>query len=231
MSEYELAEIRENLELKPDLELMDILKKGNEDEWQEGVFKVIEGILVKRGLKPPERKPSPAKNDIKQDLTPIDTTNKYYGVRGWLLFFCSLQIIFKPALTVFLWIFSSKQLDKVFRIYPALKTVSFFEIVIGSIVLIYGFSIGIIIFAKKNDAVQATKTFLWVNLAATIFLSLIPFFAGLPSNVQKYFGSQLIRNLAGMLVYFSIWITYFNRSKRVKATFPVSSVQHNKNNG
>lgn len=115
------------------------------------------------------------------------------GVGGWLAFFCLCTIAIVPAFAV-----------KSFIAMPSLITAPF--LALGVLSLAAGISVG----RRSSCALAMTNVYLWVDfaiavaaIAAGALLANVPLISG---GIEGAIGA-------------SIWLAYFARSRRVRATF------------
>ncbi len=124
----------------------------------------------------------------------------YYGVKGWLLFFVISMTILSPLYNVYELIQisalgSSSELEVV-------SGIIFFAIIISEIIAIVS---TVHIFKKNPKGIKLAKAYLLFWIAVSFLLLIVPLIGFV----------SIIRN---SIVAF-IWLKYFNKSKRVKATF------------
>jgi DNA-directed RNA polymerase subunit M/transcription elongation factor TFIIS len=66
---HSFEEIRQQLEILKDEELISILREHNEEQWRPEVFDIVNAILRERGVSPGEGREEPAKEDVTLDET------------------------------------------------------------------------------------------------------------------------------------------------------------------
>ena len=150
----------------------------------------------------------------------------YRGYGGWLSFFGAVQVTVVPLVQIVFLAFSllNEKNDPQFsRLYPR----AVFLMKLESIVAlgITGFGVyGVILLRRlRPGAVRLIKRYLVTCLAFSFLGLFFPLLYDVPSQattawMQDRFGpvAVFVRTLVG----FAIWFSYFNVSKRVKATFP-----------
>ncbi|MGB7622063.1 MAG: DUF2569 family protein [Terriglobia bacterium] len=149
--------------------------------------------------------------------------SQYTGVRGWLLLFCLALTVFGPLVTVFFLVANYQGAAQYFEQFPGLRMISQVDILLSVAVMAFSVYAGVALWRKKQNAVRIAKAYLWTYLAYSIVASGLPFTAGLPSSAQEAMIVEVLKNLFRSLLYFAVWYSYLNGSKRVKATFPSGS--------
>lgn len=141
------------------------------------------------------------------------------GVGGWLLLLCILLTIIQPAFAIFTLSVSYNEVSQYYALFPGLKSNYELTIMIAVIMGILSIRAGIYLWQKLPEAVEVAKNYLKLNLFVSIAVAFLPFTAGLPSEMNSFLMSNTIYSIFGALVFFFLWHTYLNRSKRVKATY------------
>ena len=207
-----LSKIKTDMNCRSDEELLKIWEENDREEWRDEVFNTVEIILIERGLTlPPQRKI--------QEINFQQATaekSKYYGVKGWLLFFCISLTILRPILISFVLVSGYREFLASFDNHPFLRIIAIIFILINVGITIFGVVAGIKLWIKKPNAVRITRIFLTTLLLFNIYGGLLVFLIGLLT--QSVFGSYL-QELVGAVIYFFVWNSYFIKSKRVKTTF------------
>jgi Protein of unknown function (DUF2569) len=127
-------------------------------------------------------------------------------VRGWLLVFCALLLVWQPlsiGLTM------AGLVDRLSSRGPGLAMMLVARLLAAAL----GIAAGLSLFQMKPAAVSLAKASLVLSAIVDVFVYATPF---VPNNRPP--GDATIV-LAGSLVYYSVWFLYLVRSKRVKATF------------
>ncbi|MGD2295544.1 MAG: DUF2569 family protein [Candidatus Aminicenantes bacterium] len=214
------SKIRADMNSRSDEELLKIWRENDRDEWRDEVFNAIEKILIERRHKlPPQRE---IQEIISQKV--IAEKSKYYGVKGWLLFFCVSLTILSPILTSFVLITSYGEFLASFYNYLSLRIIAILYILISISITIFGIVAGVKLWVKRPNAVRITRAYLTTLLLFNIYGGLLVFLMEL--LVHSVSGSYL-REFIGAFIYFFIWNSYFNKSKRVKATFKTEKERRN----
>jgi hypothetical protein len=87
-------------------------------------------------------------------------------------------------------------------------------------VMAFGIYAGVSLWTIKRNAVAIAKAYLVVYLIASAVSNLIlPLMAGLPAEATGAIVRQGLSAMVWPYVGFSIWNSYLNKSRRVKATF------------
>jgi hypothetical protein len=133
------------------------------------------------------------------DVTLPSATAPYRGVRGWLLFFCVCLVVVRPAVGLF----TSVALAAAGELAAA--------VVIFAITAL-GVYVGVGLWRVVPGAVERTKGFLWATLPAEV--------AVLFFTHQRYaFDGGDLREALSVLLFFGLWYSYLESSKRVQNTY------------
>jgi hypothetical protein len=146
------------------------------------------------------------------------------GVKGWLLWFCLVLTVFNPLLTVYNLVSGYTQASPLFDRFPGFRVVTILDFVLSAGIVCFGIYAGIALWKKRDGAVRTAKGYLQTFLAYAVIESVLPFMAGLPSAANEVMLPEVLKSGFRGLVFFAIWYSYLNRSKRVKNTFPELSV-------
>jgi hypothetical protein len=144
------------------------------------------------------------------------------GVGGWLLLLCLGLTVFSPLMTIVNLSSSYQKVSPLFRQFPGLYTVSVVDFVLNAGVMCFSIYAGVGLWKKKQGAVHIAKRYLMTFLLYTVVASVLPFMAGLPSEANEAMIAELFKDGFRSLLFFAIWYSYLNKSRRVKNTFPSS---------
>ena len=144
---------------------------------------------------------------------------QYYGVRGWLLLFCMSLTIFSPLYSAYTLFVSYEELSPLFKTYPVLENLVTVDIYLSIGLMIFSIYAGSSLWNIKPRAVEIAKIFLKVFLIYTIIGSIFPFMAGLPSAANEAIVFGAITVILRSIIYYAVWFTFLEKSKRVKATY------------
>lgn len=100
-----------------------------------------------------------------------------------------------------------------------LETITYVDLILSIGLMAFSIYAGIALWRVKTNAVNIAKNYLKAFLFYNIISSILPFIAGLPSSVNSAIVGQVIKNGIRSLIFFSIWYSYLNNSKRVLATY------------
>jgi len=154
------------------------------------------------------------KGETEQTFNP-----RYYGVKGWLLLFCLSLTIFSPLYTAYTLFVSYEEVSLLFKTYPVLEDLVTVDIYLSIGLMIFSIYAGSILWNIKPRAVEITKIYLKVYLVYTIIASFLPFMAGLPSAANEAMIPVAIFGIIKSIIYYTVWFTFLQKSKRVKATY------------
>ncbi|MCP5053691.1 MAG: DUF2569 domain-containing protein [bacterium] len=210
----EVVKIKHTMKERSSDELAHIWSEHNKSKWSTETFEAVRQILQERGRKlPGTEAPKQTAGAVPPGLS------KYEGVKGWLLLFCVSLTILLP-LSVLYGIFQEYDaMTQLSRQFPFLRTYTPAYIVLSLIVVIYSLYTGHALWTKKNGAVRTARIFLGFYFVSVVVIGLLPFMVGIPSILEEVLQTELRREIFRASIYFGVWFLYFNRSKRVKATY------------
>lgn len=143
--------------------------------------------------------------------------NPLCGVRGWLKFFVVVQIYIVPVIFVLdhilAWIGFSMLADD----YPGIIPAGLIETGVGGFLVCKWIQIARRLRDIKPGVVQEAKTWLKIVLGWSILSTPLAFMSGIDAEALL---PGAIKGIVISLIAFAIWYSYFNVSKRVKATYP-----------
>jgi Protein of unknown function (DUF2569) len=145
----------------------------------------------------------------------------YYGYGGWLVFFCIVVIFVAPLFALISGAVAFSQVGEVADRYPSLLALTFVELIGGIGVVIFGVVAGLKLRRLQRGAVGLAKGYLIARLVWAVLTLGLPAMGGdLPSEVTEVMMIEAVKGLVQAIIGFAIWFSYFNVSKRIKATFP-----------
>jgi len=144
---------------------------------------------------------------------------EYQGVGGWLLFFCISLTVLGPLLTVASLITGFGISAEAFREFPGLLVMLIIDTVLSLGIAGFGLYAGLQLWRVRPGAVLTAKKYLYCALGYHILGIGLPWIAGLSPEDTKAMIVDGIRDTVRGLIYFAIWFSYLNQSKRVKATY------------
>jgi hypothetical protein len=128
------------------------------------------------------------------------------GVRGWLLALSLTLMVWQP---LSLGLAASSALGALaLRGWPLLIVIAIRVAVAG-----FGIAAGLAILGRRPGAIAMAKASLALSAATDVFVYTTPYFPDnrLPGDTPLY--------VAASLAYYSAWMAYLIKSKRVKRTF------------
>ena len=128
------------------------------------------------------------------------------GVRGWLLALSLALMVWQP---LSLALAASSALEALaLRGWPLLIVIAIRVAVAG-----FGIAAGLAILGRRPGAIAMAKASLALSAATDVFVYTTPYFPDnrLPGDTPLY--------VAASLAYYSAWMAYLVKSKRVKRTF------------
>ena len=185
----------------------------NAHEYQPTAIEMAREELSKRGLEVEVVVNDPAGTRL------LPAEPEYKGVRGWLLLFCLSLTVFSPLLTIGSlgvgYSESSKYLDQ----YTGLRIINLIDIILSLGIMAFSIYAGAGLWSIRPGAVQMAKRYLLCFLGYHAVAAILPFMAGLPSASIDAMIMPVAQNTLRGVIYFAVWYSYLNNSKRVKATF------------
>lgn len=145
--------------------------------------------------------------------------DKYRDVGGWLLLLCFALTIGSPLRTIYNLITSYNETSQYFNQFPGLQSVFYIDGLLSSIIMVLSIRAGIALWSIKHGAVNIAKNYLLILLGYSVIAALLPFTAGLPSDVNDAMVPEVIKGGIQSLFFIGIWYWYLNASKRVKETY------------
>lgn len=156
---------------------------------------------------------SPASN-VPAKAGPTGFNSPYYGWGGWLAFFCIVQIFVQPLIAIGFCVEDASA----FGIDSSVDSFLVVEILGLVGMAVFGIIAGIQLWRLRPGAVGIAKAYLVTALVWSILKAVLAF-GMLEGQYQDAVGAQEIKGVVGTLIPFVVWFSYFNVSKRVKATF------------
>lgn len=141
------------------------------------------------------------------------------GVGGWLLLLCFALTIGSPLGILYNLITSYDETSTLFDLYPGLQNLLYIDGFLSTVLMLLSIRAGIALWTIKPNAVKTAKNYFWIFLGYSVVAIFLPFIAGLPSEVNVATIPEVIKGFVHSLVYFGIWYSYLDVSKRVKATY------------
>jgi hypothetical protein len=144
------------------------------------------------------------------------STKEHKGVGGWLLIFC-LTMTARPLITVY-------TLTMQFPSFVSSadpKAIWIPYVCISVAIVCFGFYSAFLLWTSSRRAASVAKIYLFAMLAYWILVAVTPFF--LPPDVQTthlgLFFRAIQKGFPASLVYFSVWMAYLCKSRRVANTY------------
>lgn len=146
-----------------------------------------------------------------------DTSNPLYGVHGWLKFFVVVTMYIAPALFGIQQIAGFVAFGILAEDYPGIVVVGLIEAAGGIFFVVKWIMIARRLRDIVPGVVQEAKRWLLISLVWNVLSTSLVFMSGMDAK-DVMLGA--IKQLVGGIIGFAIWYSYFNVSKRVKATYP-----------
>ena len=140
-------------------------------------------------------------------------------VGGWLLLLCFALAIGSPLRTLYNLITSYNATVTLFDQFPGLRSLLYIDGTLSIVLMALSIRAGIALWTIKQGAVNIAKNYLLIFLGYSVIAMFLPFIAGLPSEANDAMIPEVIKSILQSLVFFGIWYSYLNVSKRVKSTY------------
>jgi uncharacterized protein DUF2569 len=182
-------------------------------EYQPDAVQVAREELIKRG------------HVLGQDGNEIVVTRpepaepQYKGVGGWLLLLCLGLTVFTPLLTIGSLATAYRMSLEYFDQFPGLLVITVIDTILSLGLIAFGFYAGIGLWSIRPGAVKMAKRFLLCTLGYQAIAAILQFMAGLPSTATATILSQVAICVLRSVIYFAVWYSYLDKSKRVAATY------------
>lgn len=147
----------------------------------------------------------------------------YRGYGGWLSFFCIIQIVVAPlaVMAITLLPLMDTDVQELLSQYPRVAFMSRMEDILNWGMAGFGIYVGIILRRLRPGAPRIAKRYLLTGLAFAFSRLFFPYLCGdIPSQISEAMMAEGAKIFIRTLIVFAIWYSYFNVSKRIKATFP-----------
>ena len=149
----------------------------------------------------------------------INEQSEKTGVGGWLLLLCCALTIISPIRTIYNLITSYNETAPLFDLYPGLKYLIYIDSLLSLILMSFSIRAGITLWTIKPNAVKIAKNYFLGFMAYSVIAIFLPLIAGLPSEANEAMIPEIIKGFVQSLIFFGIWYSYLNISKRVKTTY------------
>ncbi|RKY29009.1 MAG: hypothetical protein DRP79_01555 [Planctomycetota bacterium] len=144
---------------------------------------------------------------------------RYYGVKGWLLFFCLVLTVVGPLLTVVTFSYAVSEIIEYFDTFPGLLNMLIIDCVLSVGLMSFSVYAGIALWRIKPNAVKIAKSYLVCYLIYAFIAAGLPFAAGLPEEANMVILGESVKDLFRSFIFFVIWFSYLSKSKRVRDTY------------
>jgi hypothetical protein len=147
----------------------------------------------------------------------------YQGIGGWLLVFIISAIFLYPLLTAFSALVSLVFAARVSSVFPLITLLTLVDIGCSMLVTGFGIVAGIFLWTKNSRASGLARIYLFTRAFYTFFMlfvvGLSMSVSDLPPVIKDALPRWIIVSSLPSIAYVMIWIGYFKKSKRVKATY------------
>lgn len=167
-------------------------------------------------------------NSPNKAATSIDNNSKINsklnGVGGWLTFFCVALTILGPLTSFSSLVTGWEQSKPAFDTFPSLETAIILESLVISIIVIYGFITGAMIWSGNKNGKTLAERYLKIRLLGfiTVELVVLIILSDLPQEAFNMVIDEILVVAIREVGFFAIWFTYFKKSKRVSLTYESS---------
>ncbi len=147
----------------------------------------------------------------------MSTSDSLRGVNGWLKFFVVVNLYISPVIFIIQYILAWIGFFILAKEFPAVILVGLIETAVTGFLVWKWIHIARDLRDIKPGVVHTVRTWLKVSLGWVIIDTPLAFLSGM--NAKDLFPGA-IKGIVLGLIGFAIWYSYFNVSKRVKATYP-----------
>lgn len=144
---------------------------------------------------------------------------QYQGVGGWLLFLCVSLTILAPLFTVIVFAAGYREASEYFDEFPGLQVITVIDLFLSLGLMAFSIYAGTGLWSIRPGAVRVAKQYLLCYLGYRVIAAILPFMAGLPAEANGVILEEVFGDLFRGVIYFAIWYSYLNQSKRVNATY------------
>ena len=185
----------------------------NAHEYQPIAIEIAREELSRRGIKVEVIATDHAGTQL------LPTEPEYKGVGGWLLLLCLGLTVFSPLSTLGSLAEEYLESSKYFDQFPGLLVITVIYTILSLGIVAFSIYAGVGLWSIRPGAVQMAKRFLLCLLGYHAIAAILPFTAGLPSTATQAMIETGATHLSRGVIYFAVWYSYLNKSKRVIATY------------
>jgi Protein of unknown function (DUF2569) len=144
------------------------------------------------------------------------STKELKGVRGWLLIFC-LTMTVRPLITFY----TLTEQFPVFTSSADPKAIRILYVCLSIAIVCFGWYSAFLLWTTNSRAVSVAKVYLFATLFYWILLAVMPFLLSPDAQTTPLalFFRAMQKGLPASVVYFSVWMAYLCKSKRVANTY------------
>jgi hypothetical protein len=181
----------------------------------------VVGALVYRGLD--EERAATIVNTMRSGgavvrATAVPPDEKYYGVAGWLRWFCIGKVFLAPVWLAIHIPPAAAGLARLSELYPAAKRTLWVAMLLSILLTLSGIYVGVRLWAVAPGALRQVRILILAWIGAAL-LTLLPFQAfDLPSYLQGW-RTESEAELCRAIIVGLAWLLYFQFSKRVRITY------------
>ncbi|MCI0487267.1 MAG: DUF2569 family protein [Blastocatellia bacterium] len=149
--------------------------------------------------------------------------NAYQGVRGWLLLLCISLTVINPLVTLLGTAMSFNSGISFSRLPPGFAFFIAIDTLFGLGFMVFSIYAGIALWMVKPNAVSVAQRYLFALLIYSILFIPLLLVVNLAADFSGRVFTKLLEgsvmSVFRTLIYFLVWNSYLNKSKRVKATY------------
>lgn len=140
-----------------------------------------------------------------------------HGVHGWLKVFVVVHMYIAPVFFTLRYIMAWIGINMIAEDHPGIILVGLIETGVGGFLILKWINIAKRLRDIMPGAVQEVRIWLKLSLTWTILSTPLAFLSGMDAEDWM---PGAIKGLLTGVIGFAIWYSYFNVSKRVRATYP-----------
>lgn len=148
---------------------------------------------------------------------------RYKGVRGWLLLFCVILLVFIPLGGVLNFVAGYRLSSIFFTDYPGLLYAAIIDGLLTLALVSFSMYAGIALWTLRPNAPKIAQSFLMAALGYQVVAFFLPLLTGLPNDLVGEAMQEGGLNVFKTMVSITIWSAYLHKSKRVRATYQATA--------
>jgi len=144
------------------------------------------------------------------------------GVGGWLTFFCVSIAVLSPLGTFGELSTSWEKSKLVFELFPSIRAARVWENWGAAAISVFGIITGWLIWIDSPRGRTLARRYLIVRVVGICVIDLVAvdILTGVGEELQGALERGMFAHVIAEMIFFAIWWLYFEKSKRVRNTYP-----------